>query len=103
MKTVDYRNAAWDQIQSTLSGKREAVWRALRDDGPATTIELACRTELSILTVRPRVTELCQLGFARLSQASARRREGVYEAIDIDQARMNHAANQERQLPLRFA
>jgi phage baseplate assembly protein W len=41
--------------------------------------------QADVLNVRPRVTELVQLGLARLVRKE--RREGVYEAIPIFEAR----------------
>lgn len=71
MKPVDYRNATFHDLLKTVSGKREETLRAWRDHGPCTTEELADRSGLSILTLRPRTTELYQLGFVMLADSAA--------------------------------
>lgn len=63
MSPIDYRNITWDGIQNRITGNRAAVLAALRAHGPATTRELAAAMKWDILNVRPRVTELLQLGF----------------------------------------
>ena len=82
MKAIDYRNATYHDVLKYISGQREAVLRAWRDHGPCTTEELAERSGLSILNIRPRSTELAELGFVLLSedQSSATTKGGVYRA-----------------------
>lgn len=72
----------WDELRSgpLLGETRAAVYRALLEGGAATTEELAARTRLPLLTVRPRVTELVQAGLA--AAAGRRGRCGVYAAAD---------------------
>lgn len=87
MKTIDYRNESWAAVQFRVVGLRLDVWRALLRHGPCTTRELAERSGLDLLTVRPRVTELCQLDFAQIDNPEAPGHEGVYRAIGEEAAR----------------
>ena len=86
MEPVDYRNATWLEIQGKLEGHRARVYQALILHGPITTRDLSARIGIDILTVRPRVTELCQLGLARCTEEE-HCREGRYLAIPIHQAK----------------
>lgn len=85
MSPTDIRALVWADIQGRLEGDREAIYRNLLHFGPCTTRGLASRMDMDPFSVRPRVTELCQLGLSRLQQRSGR--EGIYEAITIDEAR----------------
>lgn len=70
MKPVDYRNDTFASLKDRLNDLRLEVWEALTAHGPCTTKELAAAMRpadpLFVLDVRPRVTELCQIGFAVL-------------------------------------
>jgi len=88
MKPVDYRNAIWQDIQDRLSGLRETVYEAWQQHGPCTTEELAERSGISILTLRPRTTELYQLGFVVLADQRDGH-SGTYRAASIQQT-MDH-------------
>lgn len=79
MKPEDIRNASWEDLMGQMVGLRFAVWDALMSWGPGTTREVADWADMDLLMVRPRVTELCQLGFARITDK--RGHEGVYEAL----------------------
>jgi len=85
MKPIDLRNATWADIQERLTGDRMDVHTDLARRGPLTTRQLARAMERDILMVRPRVTELCQLGLVRLSGRDGN--EGVYEAIPLGEYR----------------
>jgi len=87
MSPIDYRNATWDGIQNKIVGNRRAVLDALREHGPCTTRELAAAMDWDILNVRPRVTELVQIGFvvdATSDETPAR--EGTYMAFTDTEA-----------------
>jgi hypothetical protein len=79
MKPIDYRTATWAEILKTVEGKRQHVWRMLEMHGPCTTRQLAQATGIDILAIRPRVTELCQLGLARLCQGADKVESGTQE------------------------
>jgi predicted transcriptional regulator len=85
MKPVDIRNANWAEIEGRIEGDRREVYETMRRTGPATTRTLAERMQLDPLSVRPRVTELYQLGLVILTGREGR--EGVYMAVPISEAR----------------
>ena len=101
MEPVDYRNATWEDIQGKLEGSRARVYHALILNGPITTRELAARIGIDILTVRPRVTELCQLGFANCTDEEGR--EGHYVGIPIHLARANFTSRTKRDYQQEFS
>jgi len=88
MKPVDLRNALWEEIQGMLAGDRCVVHAILLRHGACTTRQLAGAANMDPFSVRPRVTELCQLGLAELVGKDGR--EGVYQAVSIDTARARH-------------
>lgn len=129
MNPIDYRTATFDLIKDNLAGKRRMVYDALRTLGPQTTRDLAALARLDILTVRPRVTELIDLGLVELvpggsgleagglgmePQASSlkpeasplrRAKEGTYRALSMEEAmrefnRRHAEAVREEQLSL---
>ncbi len=109
MQPIDYRNDTFTDIQARLSGLRLAVFAALSQHGPCTTRELATRASIDLLTVRPRVTELIDLGLVVLddSAPAATKNEGVYRALTTAEAErlFNQRwteANKEGQLTLRL-
>lgn len=89
MKAVDYRNATFAELKGQLDKTRGAIWNAMQADGRAlTTREIAALTGIDLLTVRPRVTELVQLGFVVLatdnpksSIPNPKSNEGRYRAL----------------------
>ena len=87
MEPVDYRNATWEAICGRVAGQRSTVYLALTTHGPCTTRELARRSGIDILSVRPRVTELVQLGWATIEETDGRGLEGTYRALPEAQAR----------------
>jgi len=80
MKPIDFRNETWNSIQNRIAGNRAAVLEAWTKHGPCTTEQLADRSGLELLSVRPRTTELLQLGFLRLAEVQATNTEGTYRA-----------------------
>lgn len=78
MKPIDFRNATFAEIAGRIAGQRASALEAWRVHGPATTAQLAERSGLSILTLRPRTTELVQLGYVVLCEAQPAGHEGVY-------------------------
>lgn len=104
MKPIDYRNTTWRDVQTYVHADRQHVLDGLRKHGPCTTRELAARMGRDILTIRPRVTELCQLHFVTLVQPepgpkqprSGRSKEGVYRALSDEEARTAFESRQSR-------
>jgi len=87
MKPVDFRNITWDQLHGHLAGLRQQVYDAFAQHGPGTTREVSERSRISILTLRPRTTELVQLGFVECLGGSDDGREAVYIAVPPDVVR----------------
>lgn len=82
MKSADFRDATFAELQPRLSGLRKAVWHAWINHGPGTTREVATRSAIDILTFRPRSTELLQMGAITIDDArdDAPKGEGIYRA-----------------------
>lgn len=78
MKPVDFRNETFREVLQRVGESRLAVLDALRRLGPRTTRALAAEMGVDILDVRPRVTELYQIG--AVAQVGGEGREGVYAA-----------------------
>lgn len=79
MTPLDLRNETWESLQARVIGARRTVLNAWRNLGRGTTRDLSARAAISILQVRPRTTELVQLGLVRLVDQIGH--EGVYEAL----------------------
>ena len=78
MKPIDYRNATFADVQKRIDSGRETVLEAWRKHGPMTTTALAAASGISILSLRPRTTELFQWGFVVL--VGGDKRAGIYRA-----------------------
>lgn len=101
MLPTDIRKLTWDEVRDHLAGPRQVIWEWLVVLGPATTSQIAEGTSIGLLTVRPRVTELVQLGFAEC--IGREHREGIYRAVDFKKARENHCPeHRQTQLPLKL-
>jgi DNA-binding MarR family transcriptional regulator len=85
MLAINYRNAVWSELQACIQGKRLEVLSAWRQHGPCTTRELAERSGIDLLTLRPRTTELLQIGYIR-EVADVPGKEGVYESLPESEA-----------------
>ena len=83
---IDYRNAQWSEIQGSLQGRRLEVLSAWRLHGPGTTRELAQRSGIDLLGLRPRTTELLQLGLLVVVDEDQPGHEGRYRALSDDEA-----------------
>lgn len=79
MKPVDYRNENWLNIRNRMQGQRQRVYGELVKHSPCTTRRLAGASGIDLLTVRPRVTELVELGMAECIGGT--KGEGVYRAV----------------------
>ena len=97
MNASDFRNMTWGSIQERLVSDRLEVYQALQVWGPCTTRQLANLMGQDLLSVRPRVTELCQMGFARETDvlevrrvSDGAKREGYYRALSLDEAEHAH-------------
>jgi hypothetical protein len=90
MVPIDYRNATFSDLKSRLSGLRIQVYQAFLDYGPGTTKQIADRSGLSLLTLRPRTTELLDLGFVELIGGEGH--EGIYRARSMAEVEAFHHA-----------
>ena len=110
MKPIDFRDATFEQLAGYIADQREAVYKAWGAHGPCTTKQLAERSGLNVLNVRPRTNELVLLGFMRLAKDALQTvaGEGVYRTTTEAElaawfAAMQHAArNPQQELPLRL-
>lgn len=106
MKPLDFRNETFASLKAHVSGQREAVWLAWRRYGPCTTRELAQRSGIDLLNVRPRTNELVELGFVRLAEVQPQKGEGTYrastegETFDFFREQQHLAASGQTVLPL---
>jgi hypothetical protein len=92
MKPIEIRNENWNSIKGRLSGQRQQVYEALICHGCATTKQLADRSGISLLTLRPRLTELCQLGIAECIGRDGH--DGRYRAVPLELAQQRFEAAQ---------
>lgn len=81
-------------LQRQLVSLRLSVYDALLEHGPCTTRELATACGMDILTVRPRMTELVQLGFAVCLDSQGH--EGRYQALTLAEAEQAHEERQSK-------
>lgn len=101
MRPIDFRNETFADLQGRISGQREATLRAWQQHGPCTTEKLAEKSGLSILTLRPRTTELYQMGFIRVvgdgpcDKGGRPAKGGMYRACTPNEAAA-HFAEQRR-------
>lgn len=101
MKTTDPRDITWQDIRGRMTGTREVIHAWLLSHGPATTESIALGTGIGLLTVRPRVSELCAWGFAEITGRV--KHEGVYQAITVaDAQRAHETGKHEGQLNLKL-
>jgi predicted transcriptional regulator len=84
MKTTEPRDHTWEEIRERMAGARAQVWDWLHAHGPATTSTIAAGLGMSLFTVRPRVCELAQMGFAECTGRQGR--EGIYRACTATEA-----------------
>lgn len=111
MKPIDYRNTTFNELKGQLHGMRVAAYEAYLDHGPGTTRQVAEASGMDILTLRPRTTELLQLGFLELvpeKEDGHRSKEGTYRALPESAAlglflRRQHEATRETQPELVLA
>lgn len=94
MRPIDFSQATWREIQGRLISLRASVYEALLEHGPCTTRELAHAAEIDLLTVRPRITELVQLGFVECLDEGGRGHEGRYRALTAAEAERLFEARQ---------
>jgi hypothetical protein len=91
MKATDFRDATFEGIRESLNAWRQVVYVAWQAHGPGTTREIAERSGESLLTLRPRSTELLQMGLLSIvgktksDQAAWRSCEGIYRVTTAEE------------------
>lgn len=92
MKPIDFRNLTFEDLQGALSGMRRRVYEAWITHGPGTTAEVALRAQISLLTFRPRTTDLYQIGLVELVADQKPGHEGRYQAVSLAEWRRRAVA-----------
>lgn len=100
MKPLDFRNATYADLAERLAGQRVQVLGAWHLYGPGTTADVAAAACLSILTFRPRTTELYQLGYICLTAEQPHKGEGVYRARSAEEHQAWFATQRQNAAPL---
>jgi hypothetical protein len=76
MIATDFRDETWSLVRQRLQGRMASVYSAWFVHGPATTRQLAELSGIDILNVRPRTTDLCDIGLVMVVGGEGG--EGVY-------------------------
>ena len=84
MKPSDVRNLSWAEVQGRLTADRQRVYAGLGRFGVCTTRVLAGFMGMDVLSVRPRITELCELGLVECVGVEGR--EGLYASVPLELA-----------------
>lgn len=105
MKAIDFRNNTFWSLRGELEGLRRRTYSAWRQHGPGTTREIATLSGISLLTLRPRSTELLELGLLEIvsdveGEPQRRAREGVYQVTPVERWNTWRAARVDSQLLL---
>lgn len=98
MRPIDLRDAQFSDLTAQLVHLRLSVYEAFQEHGPGTTRQVAHAAGVDLLTLRPRVTELVQLGFLELTGHDGH--EGIYRARTHAQTETWLTAQQNPQLSL---
>lgn len=103
MKPVDVRNETWKSLRGRITGQRQAVLQAWQRHGPGTTRQIAERSGIDLLNVRPRSTELYQLGFLEMLDGQGESTFRVRETSEIMHwLEQEQSALLDDQLPLKI-
>lgn len=84
MKPADLRNATWREVLTHLTEDMVRVHLEWQAHGPGTTRAIAQKSGISLLTFRPRTTDLYKLGLVEL--AGREGNEGIYTARTREEA-----------------
>ncbi len=81
MQPIDFRDFTFGDLKARgLDGLRGRVLGAWGTHGPCTTRQLATLAGIDLLSLRPRTTELVELGLVRLAEVQPVKGEGTYRA-----------------------
>lgn len=94
MTPADLRNLTWAEALTHVSDDMRRVHRAFREHGPGTTKAVAARSGISLLTLRPRTTDLYKLGLVECTGKAGT--EGIYEYRDEAAAEAAQAWREDR-------
>ena len=92
----DMRTAHWNEIRAYVMANREKVYLALLTHGPCTPKELAAHMAWDKTSVRPRITELCEVFHVRAT-GKRRNSEHEFEALSHAEAHLLWQAAQPKQ------
>ncbi len=92
MKPIDLRNATWRDVLTHLTEDLVRVHLAWQQHGPGTTREVAEKSRISLLTLRPRTTDLYKLGLVVLVEQE--HANGIYAARTREEAEISLAWQQ---------
>lgn len=93
------RDENYERLRARLAGDRARVYDAWSMWGPATTRRMAELAGMDLLSLRPRTTELAELGLVECVGREGH--DGVYRAVPIQEALRRQAeAAAPRQLAL---
>jgi len=85
LKPTDYRNLTWREVLTHLTEDMVRVHLAWQAFGPGTTREVAQRSGISLLTLRPRTTDLGKLGLVTLAGGKGTE-GGIYAYVPREEA-----------------
>ncbi len=93
MKATDFRDMTFLELQKYVNSSREKVYQAWLLFGSGTTAELATKSGMSILNVRPRTTDLLQVGLVEVDPIdSGSGTEGRYRAVTMAEWKQRRSA-----------
>ena len=78
MKATDFRDLNFDRLRRDLNRQRASVYAAWQAHGPGTTRHVAGESGIDLLSLRPRTTELMELGLLAVADPDHARAEGIY-------------------------
>jgi hypothetical protein len=94
LRPAQLRNLTWKEVRVHVSDDMQRVHRAWAEHGPGTTREVADKSGLSLLTLRPRTTDLYQVGMVEC--VDRRGGQGVYAYRSETEAEAAQAWKQDR-------
>jgi hypothetical protein len=94
LKPSDLRNATWAEALTHVTADMRRVHAAYRDHGRGTTRAVARKAGISLLTLRPRTTDLYKLGLVECVDKHGT--SGVYEYRTEAQAEASQAWREDR-------
>jgi hypothetical protein len=98
MLSIDLRGIGFAEVRSRITGNRLEVYSRLLAHGPATCTELAAVMGWDKCSVRPRVSELCELAHA-VATGNRRNSEHEFAALSAGDAEVLHEAATRRDPP----